>query len=222
MEILDALVWGAGLMVAALLGAWLLMKRKPRKSPEERVDAMLAKIASDLGYTLEGHTLKYERSGLKMNYEFRVSVSEEKGIVHNSFSAETGFEPGKFFVVRPASPKIRTEIYPKTEATEYFAAKIKNILESDVDAVRLNKDGYAISVSTGGICISPKMGLFMGKKNAVNLDISGEISKEGLFHGIFSDRESEAQEAEYTDEWKGLVERGFGVLEKIARTAGEG
>lgn len=219
MEIPDVLVYAAGLAVIGAAGAWLFMKRKQAKAPGERIDSMLAKVAEASGGSIEEGALVLSRNGLRMRYEFKVTVGEEGSNVHQNVSTELETELPKYFIVRPPSPKALTAIYPKTDSSSYIANKIRNAIESDAGAIHLMKNGYCISLSTGGICISPQMGLFMGKKNLVMLDIESELSKSSIFYDMLSDRFEESREMQYVEEWKEIAINGFALLEKIAESA---
>lgn len=221
MEILDILILTAVLVVLALVGMRLFAKKKPARTPEERMGGMLAKIAGEMHGRMEDGTIELERNGLKMRYSFRVSAAEEKSTVHHSFSAETGNELDRYYITRPASPKRQAEIYPKTELSAYIPSKIRRLLETDEDANYFMDDGYGVSVSVGGKCVSPQLGLYMGRKDLVMLDASTELSKGNMFYPLLSGRLKEDEEGEFGDDWKDLVARGFSIMEKVAKIARE-
>lgn len=221
MEIPDILILAAVLVVLALVGMRLFAKRKPARAPEERMDGMLAKIAGEMQGRMEDGTIQLERNGLKMKYSFRVSAADERSTIHHSFSAETGNELDRYYIMRPASPKRQAEIYPKTELSAYIPSKIRRLLETDEGAAYFMGDDYGISVSVGGNCVSPSLGLYMGRKDLLMLDASAELSKRNMFYPLLSGRLREEETAEFGDDWKDLVARGFNLMEKVAKIARE-
>ncbi len=221
MDIETVAVLAAVALVLLLVATRMLWKRKPARTPEERMDGMLAKIAGEMHGRMEDGTIEMERNGVKMRYSVRVSAAEEKSTVHHSFSAETGNELDRYYITRPASPKRQAEIYPKTELSAYIPSKIRRLLETDENAAYFMGDDYGISVSVGGKCVSPQLGLYMGRKDLVMLDASTELSKANMFYPLLSGRLREDEEGEFGDDWKDLVARGFSIMEKVAKIARE-
>ncbi len=209
------------LLVVLLLTIYSLLKKKPARTLEERMDEMLARIANGVHAKIKDNTIELERNGLKMKYVFNVSKGGEVNAIHHSFSTETRNELKQYYIMQPALPKRQIEIYPKIEFSAYIPSKIKRLLEADMDVDYFINNEHGIFVSIGGNCINAQLGLFMGRKDIIILDAFAELSKGSRFYSLLSGKLTEDEGMEFTNDWEELVARGFNILEKTAKITRE-
>ncbi|MEW6528263.1 MAG: hypothetical protein AB1391_00075 [Candidatus Micrarchaeota archaeon] len=221
MEDLIIIIADIIILVILLVVLYTVGKRETTKIVEGKTDKNLAEIAREMHAIIKDEEILLERNGLKMKYAFKVSKSGETNAIHHSFSTETGKELKQYCIIRPIQTKKQIEIYPKTDFSAYLPSEIKRLLEIDEDgnvSYFMNEE-YGIFVNIGGNCISPQLGLFMGKKNIIIVDTFAEFSKGNRFYSFFSDKLTKNEEAEFGNYWKNLITHGFDILENIAKIA---
>lgn len=214
MEIPDIVIFYAILVAIILVGILLFTRKTKIKTPEEKLDKLLADVAFVMAAQINEEEIEFESNGLKMRYGFKVSKNEETSTLHHSFSVETNIEMEKFYVILPTFEK-QAVVYPKTEFSAYIPSQVRKLFENDKDAANLASKDYAIAASLGGNCISPKLGLYVGKRGLIMLEVFGELNKENVFYSLFSSRLKEDEKSKFREDWKKLLLCGFNLLEKI-------
>lgn len=209
--------------VVLLLTVTRMLGRKEKLPPlEERMERMLEGMASDLRGLMDGGDLYLERNGVRMKYEYKTGAGEEGANIHHVFTAETGGDLKRYNIIRPPSQKKQIEVYPKTEFSAYMPSKLRKLLEQDPDADELARERNRTSLSTGGNCISPRLGIYMGTRKAITVDISAELDRSNMLYSLFAGTLRQDEEKGCTENWKNFIVRGFSLLEKAVKIAGEG